>query len=80
LFRKYLEDNDFLRKSFPQKENMSLLGYAYLHPHLELTAFDPSTYARQGAVTRVTATRDGLLAKQGQGVGQSAQKVCQHCP
>lgn len=40
---------------------MSMLGYAYLHSHLGLTAFDPSTYARRGAVTRVTATTDGLL-------------------
>lgn len=40
---------------------MSLLGYAYLHAHLKLTAFKPAKYARLGAVTRVTATADGLL-------------------
>ena len=42
---------------------MSLLGYAYLHAHLKLTAFEPASYARLGAVTRVTATAtaNGLL-------------------
>ena len=40
---------------------MSLLGYAYLHAHLGLTVFEPTTHARLGAVTRVTATGNGLL-------------------
>ncbi len=40
---------------------MSLLGYAYLHAHLRLTAFEPVTHARLGAVTRVTVTANGLL-------------------
>jgi hypothetical protein len=40
---------------------MSLLGYAYLHAHLKLTAFEPVTQARLGAVTRVTVTANGLL-------------------
>lgn len=40
---------------------MSLLGYAYLHAHLKLTAFEPATHAKLGAVTRVTATANGLL-------------------
>ena len=59
--RKNSLDNVFLRKSFLSKENMSLLGYAYLHAHLGLTVFEPTTHARLGAVTRVTATGNGLL-------------------
>jgi len=51
----------FLRKYGISKENMSLLGYAYLHAHLRLTAFEPAQHARLGSVTRVTATADGLL-------------------
>jgi hypothetical protein len=48
--RKNSVDNDFLRKSCVSKENMSLLGYAYLHAHLKLTGFEPVTHARLGAV------------------------------
>lgn len=40
---------------------MSLLGYSYLHAELGLTAFEPATHARLGAVTRVTSVSNGLL-------------------
>ena len=40
---------------------MSILGYAQLHMQMGLTAFEPATHARLGAVTRVTEVPDGLL-------------------
>lgn len=40
---------------------MSLLGYAYLHAHLGLTAFEPCIQAKRSAVTRVTITGDRVL-------------------
>ena len=40
---------------------MSLLGYAYLHAHLRLTAFEPPIQAKLGSVTRVTAAGSSML-------------------
>jgi hypothetical protein len=52
--RKNWVDNVFLKKYGLSKENMRLLGYAYLHAHLGLTAFEPAQHARLGAVTPVS--------------------------
>ena len=39
---------------------MSLLGYAYLHAHSRLTAFEPTTQANRDAVMRLTVTGNTL--------------------
>ena len=40
---------------------MPLIGYAYLHQHLKLSAIAPERPARTASVTRVTPTADALL-------------------
>lgn len=40
---------------------MNQIGYAYLHRHLQLSAFEPTRPALTSPVTRVTSTPDALL-------------------